>query len=60
MANQVRCGALLIIGYGHMTGGFPGGQSEYVRIPFGEVNLLKVPKELSGELLSPYIGRCFS
>lgn len=31
-----------------MTGGFPGGQAEYVRVPFGEVNLLKVPKELSG------------
>lgn len=40
-----------LIGYGHMTGGFPGGQAEYVRIPFGEVNLLKVPKELSGECL---------
>jgi threonine dehydrogenase-like Zn-dependent dehydrogenase len=32
-----------------MAGGFPGGQSEYVRVPFGEVNLLKCPKELSGE-----------
>jgi len=36
-------------GYGHMAGGFPGGQSEYVRVPFGEVNLLKCPKELSDE-----------
>lgn len=35
-----------------MTGGFPGGQSEYVRVPFGEVNLLKVPKELSGTPIS--------
>lgn len=37
-----------------MTGGFPGGQSEYVRVPYGEVNLLKVPAELSGELKTLY------
>lgn len=35
-----------------MTGGFPGGQAEYVRVPFGEVNLLKVPKDLAGESVS--------
>ena len=32
-----------------MTGGFPGGQSEYVRVPFGEVNCLKVPPGISDE-----------
>ena len=32
-----------------MTGGFPGGQAEYVRVPFGEVNCLKVPSGVSGE-----------
>jgi len=37
------------LGYGHMTGGYPGGQSEYVRIPFGEVNCLKIPPGVSGE-----------
>ncbi|ORY28017.1 chaperonin 10-like protein [Naematelia encephala] len=36
-------------GYGHLTGGFPGGQSEYVRVPFGEVNCLKVPPGISDE-----------
>jgi threonine dehydrogenase-like Zn-dependent dehydrogenase len=30
------------------TGGLPGGQSEYVRVPFGEVNCLKVPKGVAG------------
>ncbi|WVF67876.1 hypothetical protein IAT40_002637 [Kwoniella sp. CBS 6097] len=35
------------LGYGHMTGGFPGGQAEYVRVPFGEVNTLKVPPGVS-------------
>lgn len=45
-------------GYGHMTGGWPGGQSEYVRVPFGEVNLLKVPKELSGKSLASSLDFC--
>ncbi|RSH87076.1 hypothetical protein EHS25_003565 [Saitozyma podzolica] len=36
-------------GYGHLTGGFPGGQAEYTRVPFGEVNCLKVPEGLSDE-----------
>ena len=36
-------------GYGHLTGGFPGGQAEYVRVPFGEVNCLKVPKGIPDE-----------
>jgi len=36
-------------GYGHMTGGFPGGQSEYVRVPFGEVNCLKIPSGVPDE-----------
>ena len=33
-------------GYSHFTGGFAGGQAEYVRVPFGEVNCLVVPDEL--------------
>lgn len=36
-------------GYGHMTGGWPGGQSEYVRVPYGEVNCLKVPSGVPDE-----------
>jgi len=36
-------------GYGHMTGGLPGGQSEYVRVPFGEVNCMKVPEGVADE-----------
>nr|KIR45870.1 hypothetical protein I312_04840 [Cryptococcus bacillisporus CA1280] len=36
-------------GYGHLTGGWPGGQAEYVRVPFGEVNCLKVPAEVPDE-----------
>ncbi|WVN89776.1 uncharacterized protein L203_105006 [Cryptococcus depauperatus CBS 7841] len=36
-------------GYGHLTGGWPGGQSEYVRVPFGEVNCMKIPEGVADE-----------
>jgi threonine dehydrogenase-like Zn-dependent dehydrogenase len=35
-----------IFGYSHLTGGYPGGQAEYVRVPFADVNALKVPDEI--------------
>ncbi|GAA5992003.1 hypothetical protein JCM10908_000691 [Rhodotorula pacifica] len=34
------CGML---GYSHFTGGFAGGQAEYVRIPYGEANCVEIP-----------------
>ncbi|EKM76388.1 hypothetical protein AGABI1DRAFT_63470 [Agaricus bisporus var. burnettii JB137-S8] len=36
-------------GYSHFTGGFPGGQAEYVRVPKGNVNLLPIPEEIPDE-----------
>jgi threonine dehydrogenase-like Zn-dependent dehydrogenase len=38
-----------IFGYSHFTGGFAGGQAEYARVPFGDVNLLKLPKDVPDE-----------
>ena len=38
-----------LFGYSHMLGGFPGGQAEYVRVPFADVGPLKVPPELPDE-----------
>jgi threonine dehydrogenase-like Zn-dependent dehydrogenase len=38
-----------IFGYSHLTGGFAGGQAEYVRVPFADVGPLKVPDELTDE-----------
>lgn len=38
-----------ILGYSHLTGGYAGGQAEYVRLPLGDVNLLKVPDGVSDE-----------
>jgi len=36
-------------GYGHLTGGYAGGQAEYVRVPFGQVNCLPIPDDVSDE-----------
>jgi threonine dehydrogenase-like Zn-dependent dehydrogenase len=38
-----------IFGYSHMLGGFAGGQSEYVRVPFADIGPLKVPEEVEDE-----------
>ncbi|TGO22688.1 hypothetical protein BPAE_0158g00070 [Botrytis paeoniae] len=38
-----------MFGYSHFTGGFAGGQAEYVRVPFGDVNLLKLPSNVPDE-----------
>lgn len=35
-----------IFGYSHLTGGVPGGQAEYVRVPFADINCLLIPDEL--------------
>jgi len=38
-----------MFGYSHFTGGFAGGQSEYTRVPYGDVNLLKLPDNVPDE-----------
>lgn len=38
-----------ILGYSHFTGGFAGGQAEYVRVPVGDVNLLEIPDGVPDE-----------
>lgn len=38
-----------IFGYSHLTGGYAGGQAEYVRVPFADVGPLKVPDTLEDE-----------
>jgi threonine dehydrogenase-like Zn-dependent dehydrogenase len=38
-----------IFGYSHLTGGYAGGQAEYVRVPYADVGPLKVPDHLSDE-----------
>ena len=38
-----------LFGYSHMYGGYPGGQAQFVRVPFADVGPLKVPDSLSDE-----------
>jgi threonine dehydrogenase-like Zn-dependent dehydrogenase len=38
-----------IFGYTHLTGGFSGGQAEYARVPFADVNCLPVPDDVPDE-----------
>jgi threonine dehydrogenase-like Zn-dependent dehydrogenase len=33
-----------LFGYTHLTGGFPGGQAEYVRVPYADNTHIRVPK----------------
>jgi len=38
-----------LFGYTHLTGGYAGGQAEYVRVPYADVAPVKVPEGLSDE-----------
>lgn len=38
-----------LFGYTHLTGGYPGGQAEYLRVPFADSTHIKVPDSLTDE-----------
>ncbi|HET7867894.1 MAG TPA: alcohol dehydrogenase catalytic domain-containing protein, partial [Burkholderiaceae bacterium] len=38
-----------LFGYTHLTGGYPGGQAEYVRVPYADCGPVKIPNGLSDE-----------
>ena len=38
-----------LFGYTHLTGGYAGGQAEYVRVPYADVAPVKIPDSLSDE-----------
>ncbi|MDJ0448290.1 zinc-dependent alcohol dehydrogenase [Methylocystis sp. JR02] len=38
-----------LFGYTHLTGGYPGGQAEYVRVPYADKTHIKAPEGLSDE-----------
>lgn len=38
-----------MLGYSHFTGGYAGGQAEFVRVGYGDVNLLKIPDKVPDE-----------
>jgi threonine dehydrogenase-like Zn-dependent dehydrogenase len=45
--NATAVGA--IYGYSHTTGGYDGGQSQYVRVPFADVGPARIPDWMSDE-----------
>jgi threonine dehydrogenase-like Zn-dependent dehydrogenase len=46
MFGQTTAG---LFGYSHLTGGYAGGQAEYVRVPYADVAPIKIPDGLSDE-----------
>jgi threonine dehydrogenase-like Zn-dependent dehydrogenase len=44
--SEVACG---VFGYSHTTGGYEGGQAEYVRVPFADVGPMKIPDDMQDE-----------
>ena len=38
-----------LFGYSHLTGGYAGGQAEFVRVPYADVGPIKVPEGLPDE-----------
>lgn len=38
-----------VYGYSHTTGGYEGGQAEYVRVPFADVGPMKIPDDMDDE-----------
>ncbi|MEP6194429.1 MAG: zinc-binding dehydrogenase, partial [Nitratireductor sp.] len=38
-----------LFGYSHLTGGYPGGQAEYVRVPFSDVGPIVVPEGMEDD-----------
>lgn len=47
-----------LFGYTHLTGGYPGGQAEYLRVPFADATHIKVPDGIPDEKLL-FLGDIF-
>jgi threonine dehydrogenase-like Zn-dependent dehydrogenase len=49
--NTNPCSSLTggCFGYSHTTGGYDGGQAEYVRVPFADVGPMKIPDDMQEE-----------
>ena len=42
MFGQATAG---LLGYSHLTGGYAGGQAQYLRVPYADVNCQKMPED---------------
>lgn len=38
-----------VFGYSHTTGGYDGGQAEYVRVPFADIGPMKIPDDMEDD-----------
>jgi len=38
-----------LFGYSHLYGGYPGGQAEYLRVPYADIGPIKIPEHLPDE-----------
>jgi threonine dehydrogenase-like Zn-dependent dehydrogenase len=38
-----------VFGYSHTTGGYDGGQAEFVRVPYADVGPMKIPEDMTDE-----------
>lgn len=38
-----------VFGYSHTTGGYDGGQAQYVRVPFADVGPMRIPDDMSDD-----------
>jgi threonine dehydrogenase-like Zn-dependent dehydrogenase len=47
--NLYGASAAGLFGYSHMYGGYPGGQAEYVRVPFADVGPIKIYEDVADE-----------
>jgi threonine dehydrogenase-like Zn-dependent dehydrogenase len=47
--NLYGASAAGLFGYSHMYGGYPGGQAEYVRVPFADVGPIKIYEDVRDE-----------
>ncbi|MGQ4273259.1 zinc-dependent alcohol dehydrogenase [Terrihabitans sp. B22-R8] len=48
-----------LFGYSHLTGGYPGGQAEYVRVPYADVSPIVIPNGLTDEQVL-FLGDIFA
>jgi threonine dehydrogenase-like Zn-dependent dehydrogenase len=48
-----------LFGYTHLTGGYPGGQAEYVRVPYADHTHIKVPRNGLSDEQVLFLGDIF-
>jgi threonine dehydrogenase-like Zn-dependent dehydrogenase len=48
-----------LFGYTHLTGGYPGGQAEYVRVPYADKTHIKVPRNGLSDEQVLFLGDIF-